>query len=57
MALANGFPVRRLHTTVVSRWFVIPLIIGLLELDQDPGRTYHLDAAPWATDTRVALNS
>ena len=26
MALQRGFPVLRLHATVVSRWFVIPII-------------------------------
>ena len=25
MALQRGFPVLRLHATVVSRWFVIPI--------------------------------
>ena len=27
MAFARGSPVRRLHATVVSRWFVIPVIV------------------------------
>lgn len=47
IALASGSPVRRLHATVVSRWFVIPIAVYPFARTAqiDPRRTYDLDAA------------
>ena len=49
MALASGSPVRRLHATVVSRWFVIPVVVHpfVRATQVKPRRTYDLDTALW----------